>query len=121
MHDLVLQLPPLIRRLRDAQQALAEHYARTELKFTLDGRLVGDIGEAIALEYFDIERPKARTKGVDALVRATGESVQIKTTCLSGSPHSSATVWMSSSEETDSTPRKSLRTSSGRPANRRSP
>lgn len=80
VQDLVLQLPPLIGRLRDAQRALVDHFAITGLKFTLDGRLVGDIGEAIALEYFAIERPKSRTKGVDAIVSATGQTVQVKTT-----------------------------------------
>ena len=80
MNDLVFRLPPLVEQLRDAQQALALHFAMTDLKFTLDGRLVGDLGEAIALEYFDIERPKGRTKGVDAVVSATGQTVQVKTT-----------------------------------------
>jgi hypothetical protein len=80
MQELVLRLPPLIEQLREAQQALVNHFAATGLKFTLDGRLVGDIGEAIALEYFAIERPKIRTKGVDAVVSATGQTVQVKTT-----------------------------------------
>ncbi|MBR8207531.1 hypothetical protein KDW61_02525 [Burkholderia cenocepacia] len=80
MQDLVLRLPPLIEQLRDAQRALVNHFATTGLKFTLDGRLVGDIGEAIALEYFAIERPTSRTKGVDAIVSETRQTVQIKTT-----------------------------------------
>lgn len=80
MQGYVFSLPPLIEELRVAHQALVNHFASTGLKFTLDGRLVGDIGEAIALEYFAIERPKSRTKGVDAIVSTTGQTVQVKTT-----------------------------------------
>lgn len=75
----VLQLPDVIRDLWKAQQALANHYSNTKLKFTLDGRLVGDIAEALALEYFDLVLPQKRTGGVDALTR-TGRTVQVKAT-----------------------------------------
>ncbi|WP_423814968.1 DUF6998 domain-containing protein, partial [Pseudomonas viridiflava] len=44
------RLPEVIADLWKAQQALAAHYVSTGLKFTLDGRLVGDIAEALALE-----------------------------------------------------------------------
>ena len=81
MQDLVLRLPPLVEQLRESQQALVKHFAATRLKFTFDGRLVGDLGEAIALEYFDIERPKGRIRGVDAIVRGTEQTVQVKATC----------------------------------------
>ena len=50
----VLQMPDAVQELWKAQQALAKHYASTGLKFTLDGRLVGDIAEAMALEWFDL-------------------------------------------------------------------
>lgn len=81
MHDTVitLQLPVVIKDLWVAQQALAKHYADTGLKFTLDGRLVGDIAEAVALHHFDLLLPQKRTGGVDALTR-TGRTVQIKAT-----------------------------------------
>ncbi|WP_223997735.1 DUF6998 domain-containing protein [Burkholderia gladioli] len=76
---MLINLPSVVRDLWCAQQALALHYASTGLKFTLDGRLVGDIAEALALHYFDLLAPEKRTKGVDALTRS-GRSVQVKAT-----------------------------------------
>lgn len=77
---LVLQLPEEVRILAKAQRDLARHYKSTGLRFTLDGRLVGDIAEALALEHFDLELPKKRTGGVDALTRIGRKTVQIKAT-----------------------------------------
>jgi hypothetical protein len=50
-----------------------------ELPFTLDGRLVGDIGEAIALQEFGLTRLPEGTEGHD-FVAPNGKLVQIKTT-----------------------------------------
>lgn len=80
----VLSLPRPVIDLWRAQQALMRHYASTGLKFTLDGRLVGDIAEAIALEHFKLRLPAKRTKGVDALT-ASGDTVQIKASGLENS------------------------------------
>ncbi|MEW5770247.1 MAG: hypothetical protein AB1831_07760 [Pseudomonadota bacterium] len=80
----VLSLPPPVIDLWCAQQALAKHYANTGLNFTLDGRLVGDIAEALALEHFALSLPAKRTKGVDALT-ASGDTVQIKASGLENS------------------------------------
>lgn len=81
MHHIVitLQLPEVIKDLWNAQQALARHYADTGLKFTLDGRLVGDIAEALALHHFDLLLPDKRTSGVDARTKS-GKTVQVKAT-----------------------------------------
>lgn len=81
---IVLSLPQPAIDLWRAQQALTRHYANTGLKFTLDGRLVGDIAEAIALEHFELNLPAKRTKGVDALT-ASGDTVQIKASGLENS------------------------------------
>ncbi|MFK3736138.1 DUF6998 domain-containing protein [Massilia sp. TN1-12] len=81
---ITLKLPEVIRDLWVAQQALAKHYEATGLKFTLDGRLVGDIAEALALDHFDLKPPKKRTGGVDAVTRS-GKTVQVKAT---GNPKS---------------------------------
>ncbi|CAB1370182.1 DUF6998 domain-containing protein [Denitratisoma oestradiolicum] len=77
----VLSLPQPVIDLWRSQQALAKHYSHTGLKFTLDGRLVGDIAEALALEHFDLSLPAKRTKGVDAMT-ASGDSVQVKASGL---------------------------------------
>lgn len=85
-NNTVFKLPPVIAELRAAQQEVVRHYAHTELTFTLDGKLVGDIGEAIALEYFDVEQERnrqgklMRRKGIDAVVRGERATVQIKAT-----------------------------------------
>ncbi|MYN17031.1 hypothetical protein GTP81_09725 [Rugamonas sp. FT107W] len=81
---ITLPLPAAIKDLWDAQQALVIHYSHTGLKFTLDGRLVGDIAEALALHHFDLLVPKSRIKGVDALTKS-GKTVQVKAT---GNPNS---------------------------------
>lgn len=78
-NNLILQMPDVVRDLYNAQKALARHYSKYGLKFTLDGRLVGDIAEALALEHFDLVLPKKRTGGVDALTKA-GKTVQVKAT-----------------------------------------
>lgn len=78
--SLVLKFPEVVRALSNAQKALARHYSSTGLKFTLDGRLVGDIAEALALEYFDLMLPEKRTGGVDALTKLGKKTVQVKAT-----------------------------------------
>jgi len=81
---MILDLPEVVKGLWAAQQAVANHYADTGLKFTLDGRLVGDIAEALALDHFDLKSPTKRTGGVDAVTRS-GKTVQVKAT---GNPKS---------------------------------
>ena len=52
-----------------------------EKKFTLDGRLVGDIGEILATEKYLIELNEGLTKHHDAIcLDGTKRKVQIKTT-----------------------------------------
>jgi hypothetical protein len=52
----LIELPSVVRDLWCALQALALHYASIGLKFTLDGRLAGDIAEALALHHFDLAK-----------------------------------------------------------------
>jgi hypothetical protein len=55
-----------VRKFYSAHQALVKAYGHEDLKFTLDGRLVGDIGEALARELFGLVPTKGRVKGVDS-------------------------------------------------------
>jgi hypothetical protein len=82
------QLPPAIARLLDARNSVRQHYeailrgqgSDVELKFTLDGNLVGDIGEAIAAELFGVKLVSTKsTEGIDGYA-ADGRTVQIKAT-----------------------------------------
>jgi len=68
--DLPEQLVHLVR----ARNAVREYYTKiladrgcdVELKFTLDGNLVGDIGEAVAVELFGVQLTNSRSsEGID--------------------------------------------------------
>ena len=73
-------LPPAIADLVAARNRLRDHYKSVGLKFTIDGNLVGDLGEAIAAELFGIKLVPARsTQGVDGYA-PDGRSVQVKAT-----------------------------------------
>lgn len=73
-------LPPAIADLVLARNRLREHYASVELDFTLDGNLVGDLGEAIAAELFRVRLvAKRSTAGIDGYA-PDGRTVQVKAT-----------------------------------------
>jgi len=78
---ITLDLPDEVLSLWLAQQSLKRHFGDSGLKFTLDGRLVGDIAEAVAVEAFGLSFPKIRTPGVDAICPKR-RTVQIKSTGL---------------------------------------
>ncbi len=80
-----IPLPQAVRELVSAHRALVQAYSSTDLRFTLDGRLVGDIAEATAAEAFGLALCRARTPGVDA-VAADGRSVQIKASGIGKGP-----------------------------------
>ncbi|MGN6621187.1 MAG: DUF6998 domain-containing protein [Sphingomonas sp.] len=72
-----------------ARDAVRAHYqaslrnlrGRVELSFTLDGNLVGDLGEAIAAEMFGIELIETKaTEGFDGFAPDGLTKVQIKAT-----------------------------------------
>ncbi|MER9202942.1 hypothetical protein NKH74_27765 [Mesorhizobium sp. M0933] len=62
-----------------ARNKLREHYQAARLKFTLDGNLVGDIGEAVAAELFGIKLVPGNGTGIDGH-STDGRSVQVKAT-----------------------------------------
>lgn len=78
-------LPDAVRALVVAHGALVASYAATSLRFTLDGRLVGDIAEATAAEAFGLDLCRVRTPGVDALTR-DGRTVQVKSSGIGMGP-----------------------------------
>ena len=80
--DGILKLPEVIANLVAACQAVRKHYRVVHgdrLLFTLDGNLVGDIGEALAVEHFGIKLNDRCGEGIDGTA-SDGRSVQIKTT-----------------------------------------
>lgn len=59
-------LPPAVADLVAARNRLRGHYAAVGLKFTIDGNLIGDLGEAIAAELFGIVLTPGRVvEGID--------------------------------------------------------
>lgn len=73
-------LPSEVRHLIHARNSLRERFAATGLRFTLDGNLVGDLGEAIAAELFALTLVAQRgLKGIDAIA-TDGRKVQVKAT-----------------------------------------
>ena len=80
-NDRMKKLQHEIKRLHKSVAALRELYPEKESGFTLDGRLVGDIGEVVAAELFQIELHEKLKHHYDA--KTTYEpklNVQIKAT-----------------------------------------
>lgn len=70
--EAVKDLLTIVRRLRDSYSEHGRH-------FTLDGRLIGDIGEVLAVQHYAITLTTTQTAVHDA-VTADGRKVQIKAT-----------------------------------------
>lgn len=82
-------LPPVIADLIVARNKLRAHYREVlrkrggdvQLEFTLDGNLVGDLGEAIAVELFGIRLVEAKSiEGIDGCAPDGSTTVQVKAT-----------------------------------------
>ena len=82
------KLPSAIVVLLEARNAVRAHYedvlrsqaSQVELKFTFDGNLIGDIGEALAAELFGVQLVETKsTVGIDGFA-SDGRTVQVKAT-----------------------------------------
>jgi len=73
------ELPREIQPLLAARDKLRGRYASSGLRFTLDGNLVGDIGEAVAAELFDIMLTHRCGQAIDGFAPGPErKSVQVK-------------------------------------------
>jgi hypothetical protein len=79
MNDRVFSLPESVLGLVEARNALRARYSSSALKFTFDGNLVGDLGEAIAAELFGLTLDQRSSEGTDGIAR-NGWTVQVKAT-----------------------------------------
>lgn len=70
------ELPEHVKELISARNKLRDHYSSANLTFTIDGNLVGDLGEAVAAERFGLELTGRSNKGIDGYVGK--KSVQVK-------------------------------------------
>jgi hypothetical protein len=78
-------LPPAVKRIVEAQRDPRDAYSyhilnnQKNLEFTFDGKFVGDLGEAIAADYFDLDIDPR--KHIDGYTRCgQRRPVQIKAT-----------------------------------------
>ena len=78
-------LPPVITDLVLARNQLRDHYKSAALSFTLDGNLIGDIGEAVAAELFGLTLSPRNGTGIDGHA-SDGRSVQVKATGTNRGP-----------------------------------
>ncbi len=67
-----------IKELLAITQKLKEKYIHLNKKFSLDGKLVGDIGEVLAAEKYGIELYSENTRVHDGFEISSGKRVQIK-------------------------------------------
>ena len=70
-------LPDQILRLVEARNELKAHYSAVDLRFTFDGNLVGDLGEAVAADLFGLKLTGRSNEGIDGFA-PDGRSVQVK-------------------------------------------
>lgn len=77
-----ITIPEAVKQLLDIVGKLRASYATSNKQFTLDGRLVGDIGEVLAAEAYDITLFDDLQKHHDATC-SDGRLVQIKATMKS--------------------------------------
>jgi len=71
------KIGPILKRLYKARNELRTLFPK--FPFTLDGNLIGDIGEAIAIQDFGLEKLSRGTKGHDFKTK-DGILVQVKAT-----------------------------------------
>ena len=75
------RLAELIRELCEATDALNREFACEERKFTIDGHLLGSIGEVLAKYIFDLTLERPSKEIHDALTK-DGKRVQVKITAV---------------------------------------
>ncbi|CAN7238829.1 hypothetical protein LJR255_000939 [Pararhizobium sp. LjRoot255] len=81
----IFDLPPVITELVLARNRLRDHYHSAALDFTLDGNLIGDIGEAVAAELFGLQLSPRNGTGIDGHA-PDGRTVQVKATGTNRGP-----------------------------------
>ncbi|QYE35143.1 hypothetical protein KZX46_20925 [Polymorphobacter sp. PAMC 29334] len=77
-----LKPPSVVMELVHAAKVMREHYATlhgNRLLFTFDGNLVGDMGEALAVEYFGMTLDRRCGEGADGFA-PDRTTVQVKAT-----------------------------------------
>lgn len=71
------RLPNEVADLASARKALKKRYCEIELAFSFDGNLVGDLGEALAVELFGLKLAGRAVQDIDG-TSPCGKTVQVK-------------------------------------------
>ena len=80
-HDREFRLPPAVRPLSGARIAVRDYYRDKglDLEFSFDGNLVGDFGEACAVEEYGMRLVEARSNaGFDGYSPDGKKTIQVK-------------------------------------------
>ena len=80
------ELPKEIHELVAARNKLQKIFAAECLSFTFDGKLVGDIGEALAAKWYGVNLSNTNEKGIDGYTSDGSKSVQVKATGTNRGP-----------------------------------
>lgn len=77
---------PLIEILKEIEQQTAKLSAaaanlEVARKFTLDGRLVGDIGEMLAAQHMELKLDETQRRGHDGVAKIHGKDYQVQIKC----------------------------------------
>lgn len=67
-------------QLYRAHRTMCEALSHSRLKFTLDGRLLGDFGEYLVEQHFGMRPMDTRTKAVDGRFPDNERTIQVKVT-----------------------------------------
>jgi len=70
-------LPSYVGELVTARNRLKDHFSDCDRRFTFDGNLVGDLGEAVAAELYGLRLTGRSNEGIDGYA-PDGRSVQVK-------------------------------------------
>jgi hypothetical protein len=89
-NDKLEKLRLYIQELYKTQKTLQDLF---QLPFTLDGKIVGDIGEAIVMQTFGLSRHPENTKTHDLRSPDQRMNIQVKTTQNKGRSHTVGMGW----------------------------
>ena len=81
-------LVTILNAIEEQTAKLTDAAARLEVTrhFTLDGRLVGDIGEMLAAQYLDLTLDDTQRRGHDGFTTIAGVEYQVQVKCRKAAP-----------------------------------
>jgi hypothetical protein len=86
-HQTPLPLVTILRAIEEQTAKLTEAAAKLDATrhFTLDGRLVGDIGEMLAAQYLELTLDETQRRGHDGFTTIAGQQREVQVKCRKAS------------------------------------